>query len=155
MLVVSYLLVLQLFHNAGYTENIFVQKHHRPLGLYPFLHFLTYLFRDKSRYYFEFFVLEFRKYPVTHTILIMPTDSHLDPSKFIRSEFFDRIAEPILSTMASFFSKPDFPEFHIDIIRNHEKIIFWVELIELYNTRDTLSRTIHIRRGLQKNHFFS
>ena len=72
----------------------------------------------------EYFILKVRpllwgksrEYPVRHIHALMPTNTNLDPRKYITSQPCDDISQPILPAVTSLLTIADFSEFHINIV---------------------------------------
>lgn len=92
-----------------------------------------------------------REYPIAHAHFLMTTDTNLDTGKFICSEFCDYILESVLSPMTSFRPKSNFSKLHINIIRNNENILFWINLIKIYQSTHGIPWEIHIGHRLHEN----
>jgi hypothetical protein len=85
----------------------------------------------------------------------MSSDPDLDPRELICSEFGDDITQSILSPVASLFSLSHFSKLHIDIIGDYRDIYRWIELVEMHETRDRISRKIHESRRFEKENIAS
>lgn len=96
-----------------------------------------------------------RHHPLDNWNIRTSPDSDFYPWKFRCSKTIDNRLDPTLSSRTPLFPIAYLSEFHIKIIGNHEDVSLRIELIKVYDTRDRLSREIHVCLRLEKNDFFS